>query len=260
MLVRGVCCEGSCCGRRPRCVGCWFGVCVVRVLVVEDDRALASVLKRTLAEEGYAVDIAASISEATLSVDVNGYSLVILDLGLPDGDGADLCRQWRASGVEIPILMLTARDARRDRISGLDAGADDYLVKPFDFGELAARVRALLRRPRLTQAPTLRAGDVTLDPAAHAVWRNGVQVPLTAREFSLLRYLLSRSPDVVERGDLMEQVWDSNYDGLSNTLEVHIASLRRKLDMPGHPSPIETVRGVGYRINGTDLSNVLSAQ
>ncbi len=225
----------------------------MRLLLVEDDRALAAVMKRALVEEGYAVDVVGSVAAASEAVEINQYALIVLDLGLPDGDGADLCQTWRDAGVDVSILMLTARDGRRDRISGLDAGADDYLVKPFDYGEFSARVRALLRRPRNMQPTTLVVGDVTLDPAAHSVMRGGVQVPLTAREFSLLRYLLAKSPDVVDRGDLMEQVWDANYDGLSNTLEVHIASIRRKLDMPGLPSPIETVRGVGYRAIAPDL-------
>jgi DNA-binding response OmpR family regulator len=220
----------------------------MRLLLVEDDRALAGVMKRALVEEGYAVDVAGSVLSANEAADLNQYVLVVLDLGLPDGDGAELCRRWRAQGYEFPILMLTARDGRQDRIAGLDAGADDYLVKPFDYGEFAARVRALLRRPRMTRGTSFVVGDVTLDPASHAVWRRGVQVPVTAREFSLLRYLMSRAPDVVERSDLMEQVWDAHYDGLSNTLEVHVASLRRKLDMPGFPTPIDTVRGVGYRM------------
>lgn len=220
----------------------------MRLLVVEDDRALSGFLRRALIEEGYAVDVAFTAAAADEAVSVNDYSLVILDLGLPDGDGAELCRVWRERGLTSHILMLTARDDRRDRISGLDSGADDYVTKPFDFEEFAARVRALLRRPRAERRPTLEVGDLAVDPATRSVTRGQVQVALTAREFTLLRVLMARFPEVVERSDLMEQVWDAHYDGLSNTLEVHVASLRRKLEMADRACPIETVRGVGYRM------------
>ena len=220
----------------------------MRLLVVEDDRALAGVLRRALVDEGYAVDVVGTAAAADEAVAVNDYSLIVLDLGLPDGDGAELCRQWRNQSVRAHILMLTARDGRRDRIGGLDSGADDYVTKPFDFEEFAARVRALLRRPLAARRPSLEVGDLIVDPVTRSVRRAGVQVALTAREFSLLRVLMFRAPEVVERGDLMEQVWDAHYDGLSNTLEVHVAALRRKLDIPGRASPIETVRGVGYRL------------
>ena len=220
----------------------------MRLLIVEDDRALAEVLRRALVEEGYAVDVARTAAMADEMASINNYSLIVLDLGLPDGDGAELCRTWRDAGISAHILMLTARDARRDRVDGLDSGADDYVTKPFDFEEFAARVRALLRRPVGPRATALRAGDIVLDPPTRSVSRSGIQVPLTAREFSLLRLLLVHSGDVVERGTIMEQVWDANYDGMSNVLDVHVASLRRKLDLPGRPAPIETVRGVGYRI------------
>jgi DNA-binding response OmpR family regulator len=220
----------------------------VRLLVVEDDRSLATVLRRALVEEGYAVDVAHRAGAADELVGVNDYSLIVLDLGLPDGDGQDLCLRWRAAGITSHILMLTARDARLDRIGGLDAGADDYVTKPFDYDEFAARVRALLRRPRAERRPNLTAGDLVLDPVTRSVSRSGVQVALTTREFTLLRVLLNKVGQVVDRGELMEQAWDAHYEGLSNTLEVHIAAIRRKLDLPGRPSPIETVRGVGYTI------------
>ena len=220
----------------------------MRLLVVEDDRALAGVLKRALVEDGYAVDVEASVAGAERAIAVNDYTLIVLDLGLPDGDGADLCRRLRSQGSDAHILMLTARDARRDRIEGLDSGADDYVTKPFDFEEFSARVRALLRRPRGVRSTVLVAGGITLDPATRSVTRAGIRVPLTTREFSLLRYLMTRTGDVVEKADLLEQVWDAHYDGLSNVVEVHIANLRRKLDLPGDPAPIETVRGAGYRL------------
>jgi DNA-binding response OmpR family regulator len=221
---------------------------IMRLLVVEDDRALAGVIRRGLVEDGYAVDVVGTAAAADEVVSVNDYSLIVLDLGLPDGDGALLCREWREQGITSHILMLTARDDRRDRIGGLDSGADDYVTKPFDFDEFLARVRALLRRPRAERRPSLAVGDLVVDPVTRSVSRAGVQVALTAREFSLLRVLMARFPDVVERGDLMEQVWDAHYDGLSNTLEVHVAALRRKLDIPYRGSPIETIRGVGYRM------------
>ena len=220
----------------------------MRLLVVEDDRALAGVLKRALVEDGYAVDIERTVVGAELAASVNDYALIVLDLGLPDGDGADLCRKLRAQGHTAHILMLTARDARRDRIDGLDAGADDYVTKPFDFDEFAARVRALLRRPRGARPVVLAAGGIALDPATRSVTRGGVRVPLTTREFSLLRVLMTRVGEVVDKAELLEQVWDAHYDGLSNVVEVHIANLRRKLDLPGNPAPIETVRGAGYRL------------
>lgn len=222
----------------------------MRLLLVEDDPSLARVIERGLSEEGHAVDHAGTLAGASEAAAVNDYDLLVLDLGLPDGDGTELCRQMRSSGSGTPILMLTARDGISDRVRGLDAGADDYLTKPFAYPELAARVRALLRRPKDASAPILESGDVRLDPAAHTVWRGAIMVPLTPREFSLLEYLLRHPDEVCRREDLLEHVWDANYDGLSNVVDVHIANLRRKLDMPGSPDPIETVRGVGYRVSG----------
>lgn len=204
---------------------------------------------RGLAEEGHAVDHASTVAGASDSLAINNYDLLVLDLGLPDGDGVDLCRSVRKSGVGLPILMLTARDGLSDKVAGLDAGADDYLTKPFAYPELAARVRALLRRPKDSMSPVLSVADVKLDPAAHTVWRGAIMVPLTPREFSLLEYLLRHPDQVCRREDLLEHVWDANYDGLSNVVDVHIANLRRKLELPGVEDPIETVRGVGYRMS-----------
>ena len=222
----------------------------VRLLLVEDDPSLARVIERGLTEEGHAVDHASTLARASEANAINDYDLLVLDLGLPDGDGTELCREVRASGSGTPILMLTARDGISDRVRGLDAGADDYLTKPFAYPELAARVRALLRRPKQTSHPILEAEDVRLDPAAHTVWRGAIMVPLTPREFSLLEYLLRHPGEVCRREDLLEHVWDANYDGLSNVVDVHIANVRRKLEMPGSVDPIETIRGVGYRIGG----------
>jgi DNA-binding response OmpR family regulator len=220
----------------------------VRILVVEDDVSLGGVVQRGLGETGHAVDLERTLAGARRAVAVNAYAVVVLDLGLPDGDGLSLCRELHREASPPRVLVLTARDATGDKVLGLDAGADDYLTKPFDFAELAARVRALLRRPQSSRSPLLQVGDIELDPAAHTVKRRGVTVPLTAREFSLLHYLMDREGEVVTRSDLLEAVWDSNYDGLSNVVDVHVANVRRKLELPGHPAGIETVRGVGYRI------------
>ena len=220
----------------------------MRLLVVEDDAALGQILVRGLSEDGYAVDLEATSAGAQHAVDHSDYDLVILDLGLPDGDGVTLCRRLRERQMRVPVLMLTARDGLNDKVAGLDAGADDYLTKPFDYLELAARVRALLRRPPETTGPILQVGDIRLDPASHTVWRGAIVVPLTAREFSLLEYLMRRPGDVRTRTELLDHVWDANYDGLSNVVDVHIANLRRKLAIPGSDVPIDTIRGVGYQL------------
>jgi two-component system OmpR family response regulator len=220
----------------------------MRLLLVEDDPALGAVIHRGLVELGHAVDWERTVFAARRALALAPYSLVLLDLGLPDGDGLDVCRDLRDSGSPARVLMLTARDTLSDKVGGLDAGADDYLTKPFDFPELAARVRALLRRPEANRSPVLEAGGIRLDPASHTVWRGNVVIPLTAREFALLQELMTRKGDVVRRADLLEAVWDANYDGLSNVVDVHVANLRRKLDLPTDPAPIDTVRGVGYRI------------
>ena len=222
---------------------------LMRVLVVEDDRALGAVLRRGLAEDGHAVDLASTVAAAEKFLLVEEYDLVVLDLGLPDGDGTALCAKMRADGHSAKVLMLTARDALSDKVGGLDAGADDYLTKPFAFPELSARVRALLRRPAESLTPILEIGEIRLDPAAHTVWRGAIVVPVTPKEFSLLHYLMQHRDEVVRRTTLLDHVWDANYDGLSNVVDVHIANLRRKLELPGADGVIETVRGVGYRLN-----------
>jgi DNA-binding response OmpR family regulator len=220
----------------------------MRLLLVEDDLSLSAIVERGLREDGYAVDTVGTVLDARHELQVNDYDLVVLDLGLPDGNGLELCREIRAAGRHLPVLMLTARDGLSDKVSGLDAGADDYLTKPFDYPELTARVRALLRRPTDTHRPVLQVGDVRLDPATRVAWRGAITVPLTAREFALLEFLLRHPGEVVTRERLLEHVWDSNYDGLSNVVDVHIANLRRKLASPDGPDPLSTVRGAGYRI------------
>lgn len=219
----------------------------MRVLVVEDDITLGDIVRRGLVEDGHAVDWERTLAGARAACTVSEYHLVVLDLGLPDGDGLQLCRELRTAGAPARVLLLTARDSLGDKVTGLDAGADDYLTKPFDLPELSARARALLRRPDAARRPVLDLEGVELDPAAHRVRRNGVLVPLTAREFALLHFLMDRAGQVVPRTELLDAVWDANYDGLSNVVDVHVANLRRKLDAPGSPAPIDTVRGVGYR-------------
>ncbi len=220
----------------------------MRLLVVEDDRSLATILERGLVEDGYAVDMVTTVLDARHNAAEHDYDLVVLDRGLPDGDGVALCREWRDAGRVTPVLMLTARDGLSDKVEGLDAGADDYLTKPFAYPELAARIRALLRRPADAHAPVLQVGDLSLDPASRCVWRGAILVPLTAKEFAVLEYFLRRPGDVVTRTELLEHVWDANYDGMSNTVDVHVANLRRKLSSGETPAPIETLRGVGYQL------------
>ena len=224
----------------------------VRLLVVEDDAALGQILVRGLTEEGYAVDLSSGVTDARHHATTNSYDTLVIDIGLPDGNGLELCAELRSAGDKTPILMLTARDGLSDKVGGLDAGADDYLTKPFDFPELTARVRALTRRPPDMHKPLLEHGDLKLDPASRRVWMGAITVPLTSREFGLLEQMM-RNPDAVHtRSELLEHGWDTNYDGLSNVVDVHIANLRRKLEMPGAATVIETVRGSGYRLTPGD--------
>jgi DNA-binding response OmpR family regulator len=227
----------------------------MRILVVEDERPLARVVARGLTEEGHAVDVAHDCATARWHVNEQDYAVILLDLGLPDGDGTDLCRELRSRKVSARVLMLTARDAVRDRIVGLDSGADDYLAKPFDFGELNARVRALLRRPEAVRATELVVGDLRLDTIGQRALLDGTLVPLTTKEFALLLHLASRADAVVSRSELIDELWDAHYDGVSNVVDVHVRNLRRKLDRPGQPFPIETVRGAGYRLSANEATD-----
>jgi two-component system OmpR family response regulator len=215
-------------------------------LIVEDDLKLARSLERGLRSDGYAVDLAASGSDALLQAHVYDYDAVILDVMIPQPDGVEVCRALRADGHWVPVLMLTARDGVGDRIRGLDAGADDYLVKPFDYGELIARVRALVRRGAPERPAILRVGDLEVDPAARTVIRAGRAVELTAREFALLEFLVRRAGEVVSRSELLEHVWDQNFTGSSNIVDVYVGYLRRKLEEPFGRPLIRTVRGAGY--------------
>lgn len=222
----------------------------MRLLVVEDDPALGPILVRGLTEEGWAVDLCATVVDATHAAGTTTYDAFVIDVGLPDGNGLDLCRALRADGLGTPTLLLTARDGLSDKVEGLDSGADDYLTKPFDFPELAARLRALSRRPAAPLDPVLSWGDVRIDVASRRVWRGAIAIPLTAREFGLLEHFLRAPATVHSRSELLEHLWDANYTGLSNVVDVHVANVRRKLEMPGLPAVIETVRGAGYRLNG----------
>ena len=219
----------------------------MRILVAEDDAGLGAVLERGLRENGYVVDLVPDGDAAAAYLRLYQYAAAVIDWRMPRLSGLDLVARLRRSGSAVPVLMLTARDTTADRIAGLDAGADDYLVKPFDFGELLARLRALLRRPPDARPPLLALGKLELDPAARTV-RFGGQLPaLTGIEFGILEILLRRSPAVVDRRVIAQHVWDEESAGLgSNTISVHLARLRSKL--AGAGVRIETVRGVGYRI------------
>jgi len=220
----------------------------VRVLVVEDEVKMAGLLKRGLEEEGYAVDMSGTGQDALWLASENPYDAVVLDVMLPDFDGFEVCRRLRAAGRWSPVLMLTARDAVPDRVSGLDAGADDYLTKPFSFAELLARLRALVRRGATERPPFLAVGDLTLDPATRRVTRTGIPVELTAKEFALLEYFMRHPGEVLSRTRLIEHVWDFAYEGDSNVVDVYVRYLREKVDRPFGTDSIETVRGAGYRL------------
>jgi DNA-binding response OmpR family regulator len=224
----------------------------MRVLVVEDEADLADAVARGLRRDGYAVDVAYDGEDALDKLEVNAYDVVCLDLNLPGADGIEVCRRLRAAQdryTSVPrVLMLTARDTPADRVLGLDEGADDYLVKPFDFEELKARIRALLRRDAGRSGALLQVGDLELDAARHEARRGGHQLALTPKEFSLLRYFMSRAGQVLSQEDLLEHVWDENADPFTNTVRVTVMTLRRKLAEAGGGQPIETVVGRGYRL------------
>jgi DNA-binding response OmpR family regulator len=218
----------------------------MRLLIVEDEPALATALRRGLGAHGFAVDTATTAAQAVQLLRVNPYALVVLDLGLPDADGLDLVRALRAQGDAVPVLVLTARGTLGDRVEGLDAGADDYLQKPFAFAELVARIRALLRRGSALTPAILRLADVELDPARLAVRRSGTPIQLTVKEFAILEYLLRHAGELVTRAALLEECWDESYQGLSNLVDVHVGRLRRKLGVTGGPPLVHTVRGAGF--------------
>jgi len=218
----------------------------VRILLVEDEARVAGFIARGLREQTYAVDRAADGEEAVYLAAVNDYDLIVLDVMLPKKDGYAVCRELRAAGLRAPILMLTARDAVDDRVAGLDAGADDYLVKPFDFKELLARLRALLRRSGPPRPAVAQVADLKLDTASHAVERGGRRVSLTAKEYALLEFLVLHEGRVVGREQIAQHVWDEAFDPLSNVIDVYVKRLRAKVDAGFRPRLIHTRRGEGY--------------
>lgn len=217
----------------------------MRLLLVEDDARLADLVVRSLREEGYAVDHAADGDSAIVQAAVNPYDAIVLDVQLPRRSGIEVCAEIRRRRNRVPILMLTARDAVKDRVAGLDAGADDYLTKPFDLSELHARVRALLRRMPELAPQVITVGDLSVDLAAQRAERGGRVLPLTTKEYVLLEYLARNAGRVIGRAELVEHVWDENHDPFTNALEVYVNRLRRKLDDGGAPL-IHTRRGAGY--------------
>ena len=224
----------------------------MRVLVVEDEVRMAGLLERALREEGHAVDVAADGPEGLWLATENAYGAIVLDVMLPGLDGFQLCRRLRESGRWVPVLMLTARDAVGDRVRGLDAGADDYLVKPFSLIELAARLRALARRDDRSRPVILAEGDLKLDPAAKRAWRAAAELHLSPKEFSLLELFLRHPGHVLTRSQIVEEIWDFAYVGGSNIVDQYVNYLRRKVDVPFERHHIETVRGMGYRLRRAD--------
>ena len=230
---------------------------LLRLLVVEDSVKMARILRRGFEEEGYAVDVALDGTQALWLARENPYDALVLDIVLDpaaDGpDGFDVCRILRDEGQWPPVLMLTARDAVDDRVRGLDAGADDYVTKPFSFQELAARIRALLRRGAAERPAELAVGDLSLDPSGHTAHRGSEAIPLTSKEFSLLEFFMRHPGEVLTRTRLLEHVWDFAFEGDSNVVDVHIRNLRAKIDRPFARASLETVRGSGYRLRDETL-------
>jgi two-component system OmpR family response regulator len=225
----------------------------MRVLVVEDSPKMASLLRRGLTEEGYAVDVVANGVDGVWLATEESFDAIVLDVVLPDIDGFEVCRRLRRANRWAPLLMLTARDDVSDRVRGLDAGADDYLTKPFAFEELFARVRSLVRRGPHERSPVLENGDLALDPAEHSVLRGGEPVHLTPKEFALLQYLMQHPGEALTRARLLEHVWDFAFDGDPNIVDVYVGYLREKIDRPFGRASVETVRGVGYRLRNESV-------
>lgn len=224
----------------------------MRILLVEDEPDAARMLAQGLREHAYAVDVAADGDSALEMAYINDYDLIILDVMLPGKNGFEVCRELRGSGSAVPVIMLTARDTVEDKIKGLDTGADDYLVKPFDFQELLARVRALLRRHEALRPQVADIADLKIDTRARKVWRDKTSIELTAKEYALLEYLIQRAGEVVTRADIAEHVWDETFDPFSNLIEVYIQRLRRKIDDGHGVKLIRTRRGEGYVVTAGD--------
>ncbi len=221
----------------------------MRVLVVEDEAKLARLLARGLGEEGHVADVAGRGEDALWMAKATPYDAIVLDVMLPGLDGFETCRELRANEVWAPVLFLTARDEVEDRVRGLDTGADDYLVKPFSFEELLARLRALVRRAPGERPSKLEAGDLRLDPAAHRAWRGEVEIDLSAKEFALLELFMRRPGETLSRQQLLDGAWDMAFDGRSNVVDVYVRYLREKVDRPFGRRSLETIRGVGYRLH-----------
>jgi two-component system OmpR family response regulator len=220
----------------------------MRILVVEDEPKLARLLARGLGEEGHPADVAATGEQALWMAEAAPYDAIVLDVMLPGLDGFEVCRALRERKVWTPVLMLTARDGLQDRIEGLDTGADDYLLKPFAFGELLARLRALVRRAPAERPTQLEAGDLRLDPAAHRVWRAETEIELSTKEFALLEVFMRHPGEALSRVQLLDGAWDMAFESRSNVIDVYVRYLRQKIDRPFGRDSIETVRGVGYRL------------
>jgi heavy metal response regulator len=225
----------------------------MRILVVEDEAAIAAFIQDGLVKAGYGVDLATQGTDALHWVAIATYDLIILDVMLPDMDGLSLCETLRRTDIAIPVLMLTARATIEDRVAGLDSGADDYLVKPFAFAELLARMRALLRREPTLLGMVLHLADLSLDTRSHAVYRNGQPIPLTTKEYRLLELLMRHPNQTITRDAIAEHIWNYEFDNITNLIDVHIHALRRKVDDPYPTKLLHTVRGVGYRL-GTIMS------
>jgi two-component system, OmpR family, response regulator len=221
---------------------------VMRILVVEDDRKLGPVLVRGFATDSIAADLVTTGQDALVRAGATDYAVIVLDVMLPDRDGFDVCRTLRASRIDAPVLMLTARDGVTDRVHGLNSGADDYLIKPFSFAELLARVRAMSRRGPIERQVVLEVGDLRLDAARHQAWRGDTAIDLSRKEYAVLEALMRRPGHVLSRFDLLEQVWGYDYENRSNVVEVYIGYVRAKIDRPFGRKSLQTVRGVGYRI------------
>lgn len=220
----------------------------VRVLVVEDESKLASLIQKALREQGMLVDLSGTGEDALWMAGSTPYDVIVLDINLPGIDGFEVCGRLRSDGIATPILMLTARDGVEDRIAGLDTGADDYVQKPFDFGELFARVRALARRGPVSRGPVLTVGDLELDLATHTASRAGAEIPLSTKEVQLLEVFMRRPGQVLSRYELLEGAWEMGYENRSNVVDVYVRYLREKIDRPFGVDTIETVRGAGYRL------------
>lgn len=227
----------------------------MRILLVEDDPRIANFVAKGLREQAYAVDVAAGGEDALYQASVNTYDLAILDVMIPAPNGFEVCKRLRQSGVRFPILMLTARDATEDRVRGLDTGADDYLIKPFEFRELLARLRALLRRSGQLRPNRIEIEDLLLDTAGQTAARAGKQIPLTTKEYALLEYLARNAGRVVGREEISEHVWDESFDPFSNTIEVYVNRLRRKIDERAAKPLIHTRRGAGYILGNAELGS-----